>query len=431
DSEIAITPKQEQPSSNNDENMDRAADDIIDQEITQTNKDNIEKIAVDKVSSENRDLPTFVSLTEEFKRHRIAACKSNDPLSRYILACKYRDGIGTEKNATQARIWFNRVKNKTAGIKAKANLNHARSQYVYGLMLRDGFADIKKNIVEAKDYLLSAADLGDRDAQYEIARLLDDTESSKFYLELAIIQGNTLAIFKSLENYWYKPDDDLLQLAIALGYTRQQFLSSTSNEPYRYKYDTAEKESETKTFTELISQVMKPYKKNHDTKSLTQLPKEAVTISLPKLKTNDFFSDDFLLTDEKIKLVSTGSKTSTPKLSSSPQTNSLELDSVKEISEEDIGKYLDDKAIKKYHLAAKQGIASAQYSLGMIYEFGLGVTKDINIAARWYHKAEKQHHDKAQHRLEKLFDKAKIEEYRIAVEHGNANSKKMRNILSA
>jgi TPR repeat protein len=414
---IKTIPKQEQPSSSYEENIDSDNDDVIDHESYQTEKADIEEVAVDNVNLEDSDLPTFVSLTEEFNTLLAAAQSSNDPLLHYTLACKYRDGIGTEKNADQAQTWFDKVINRTQEIKTKANLNHARAQYVYGLMLRDGFADIKKNIFDAQEYLLSAAELGDRDAQYELAMLLGSDDLSKSYLKKAIMQGNTLAVFKSLEEYWVTSNDNLLQLAITLGYTIKQFRSSYLNKDKKNKYWSAAEKSKTKTLTDLISQVMKSYKKKHDTESLAQLPKEAVTISLPKSKVNSFIIEDFVLPNKKIKFVSTNSKEPAPKLSNPQKTDLLEQDSVKEISEEDIGKEFDQEEIKKYRLAAKQGIASAQYSLGMIYEMGLGVQEDINIAARWYHKAAKQNHDKAQHRLEKLFDKARIEEYRLAAEH--------------
>jgi TPR repeat protein len=46
-------------------------------------------------------------------------------------------------------------------------------------------------------------------------------------------------------------------------------------------------------------------------------------------------------------------------------------------------------------LAAEQGHAEAQYELGLIYEFGHGVKKDIPQAVKWYRKAAEQGHAKA------------------------------------
>lgn len=46
-------------------------------------------------------------------------------------------------------------------------------------------------------------------------------------------------------------------------------------------------------------------------------------------------------------------------------------------------------------LAAEQGHAEAQYELGLIYEFGHGVEKNIPQAIKWYQKAAEQGHAKA------------------------------------
>ena len=44
----------------------------------------------------------------------------------------------------------------------------------------------------------------------------------------------------------------------------------------------------------------------------------------------------------------------------------------------------DDKtAVKWYRLAAEQGNASAQYNLGVMYAYGMGVLKDYVYAHMW------------------------------------------------
>ncbi|WP_444216008.1 tetratricopeptide repeat protein [Dialister hominis] len=40
--------------------------------------------------------------------------------------------------------------------------------------------------------------------------------------------------------------------------------------------------------------------------------------------------------------------------------------------------------------AAKQGLASAQYDLGLMYEFGRGVEQSDEKAREWYQKAADQ-----------------------------------------
>ena len=47
----------------------------------------------------------------------------------------------------------------------------------------------------------------------------------------------------------------------------------------------------------------------------------------------------------------------------------------------------DAKAIKWYRRAAKQGLAEAQFNLGLIYEEGNGVIQNVSKAEEWFHKA--------------------------------------------
>ncbi len=45
---------------------------------------------------------------------------------------------------------------------------------------------------------------------------------------------------------------------------------------------------------------------------------------------------------------------------------------------------------------AEQGDAQARYDLGLCYAKGVGVTKDVAEAVKWYRKAADQKHEKAQ-----------------------------------
>ncbi|OAD21739.1 Sel1 domain-containing protein repeat-containing protein [Candidatus Thiomargarita nelsonii] len=47
----------------------------------------------------------------------------------------------------------------------------------------------------------------------------------------------------------------------------------------------------------------------------------------------------------------------------------------------------DTQAIHWFRLAAEQGLAGAQATLGNLYEQGRGVEKDLEEAKRWYAKA--------------------------------------------
>ena len=48
------------------------------------------------------------------------------------------------------------------------------------------------------------------------------------------------------------------------------------------------------------------------------------------------------------------------------------------------------EAVKWYRKAADQGVAGAQFSLGVCYDFGDGVTQDYAEAVKWYRKAADQ-----------------------------------------
>ena len=48
---------------------------------------------------------------------------------------------------------------------------------------------------------------------------------------------------------------------------------------------------------------------------------------------------------------------------------------------------------------ANQGNAQAQYELGLMYELGMGIEKDLNQAFVWYQKSANQAYAKAQYNL--------------------------------
>ena len=60
------------------------------------------------------------------------------------------------------------------------------------------------------------------------------------------------------------------------------------------------------------------------------------------------------------------------------------------------------KAVEWYTKAAEQGNAVAQYNLGVCYNFGKGVEKDLQKAIEWYTKAAEQGDEDAQEALERL-----------------------------
>jgi TPR repeat protein len=57
------------------------------------------------------------------------------------------------------------------------------------------------------------------------------------------------------------------------------------------------------------------------------------------------------------------------------------------------------QAAQWYRKAAEQGVAGAQFNLGVLYDNGRGVLQDYGQAAQWYRKAAEQGFARAQHNL--------------------------------
>ena len=64
----------------------------------------------------------------------------------------------------------------------------------------------------------------------------------------------------------------------------------------------------------------------------------------------------------------------------------------------------DQEAVRWYRLAADQGLAQAQYNLGVMYANGEGVPQDDQEAVRWYRLAADQGLAQAQLNLGQLAD---------------------------
>lgn len=62
------------------------------------------------------------------------------------------------------------------------------------------------------------------------------------------------------------------------------------------------------------------------------------------------------------------------------------------------------KALEWYKKAASQNNAWAQYRIGRLYEYGLGVPQDYIKAMEWYKKASAQNHVNAQDAIGRLYD---------------------------
>jgi TPR repeat protein len=69
---------------------------------------------------------------------------------------------------------------------------------------------------------------------------------------------------------------------------------------------------------------------------------------------------------------------------------------------EDVGDYT--QADVWFRKSAEQGLAEAQFSLGVSYDLGQGVPQDYSQAASWYRKAAEQGYASAQWSCGKLYD---------------------------
>ena len=56
-------------------------------------------------------------------------------------------------------------------------------------------------------------------------------------------------------------------------------------------------------------------------------------------------------------------------------------------------------------LLAKQGVAEAQYNLGLMYQDGLGVNQDYETAVKWFQLSAEQGYPSAQFNLGKMYEK--------------------------
>ena len=86
-------------------------------------------------------------------------------------------------------------------------------------------------------------------------------------------------------------------------------------------------------------------------------------------------------------------------------------------------------ALKEWRPLAEQGLAAAQYNLGLIYANGQGVKQDYAEAVKWYRRAAEQGDAEAQNNLGVMYEKGQgvkqdhaeaVKWYRLAAEQGYA-----------
>ena len=74
------------------------------------------------------------------------------------------------------------------------------------------------------------------------------------------------------------------------------------------------------------------------------------------------------------------------------------------------------EAIRWYQAAAEQGHTTAQFSLGVMYAAGEGVTRNYEEAFRWYRAVGEQGHGHAQNNLGDMYNKGQgvVQDYVLA-----------------
>ena len=97
------------------------------------------------------------------------------------------------------------------------------------------------------------------------------------------------------------------------------------------------------------------------------------------------------------------------------------------------------KTLRTITLAAEQGIAKAQFSLGVMYAFGEGVPQDYKTAVKWYTLAAEQGNAGAQNNLGLMYGTGRgvIQDNvyahmwgNIAASNGQENGRKLRDIVA-
>lgn len=96
------------------------------------------------------------------------------------------------------------------------------------------------------------------------------------------------------------------------------------------------------------------------------------------------------------------------------------------------------EALRIYRALANQGVAAAQFNLGVMFDFGQGVGRDPAAALRWYREATAKGHGGAQFNLGGLyFEGVGVPQDRLraymwftlAAEAGAAGASRNRNIV--
>ena len=331
---------------------------------------------------------TILDSTKEFKA-ALALCIEEKTMLQDLLAknIEWRNKHGNKQSPESIEEWFHLAKNAldnknyTEAIKwcsKAAKAGHAESQYLLGLSFLEGWdapVDEKQGVV----WIRKAAEAGFIEAAFELG------ECYNF--------GKGVRKNKNEADKWYKKAVDVFkniadsgsieaQTTLALCYKHGLGVTKDLAEMAKY-YKTAAEQGDAfsqHTYADClangegvernIEEALEWYQKavdqgNEDAKKkLDELKK---TIEEEVAKSDNESAEDWL-------------------------KQGKEAEEKKEYTE----------AIKWYRHAATQGLAEAQYRLGLCYENGNGIRKNRKTAASWYQKAAEQGNENAKKNLKEL-----------------------------
>ena len=355
--------------------------------------------------------------------------------AQFKLGMLYIEGDGVPEDGAEAVRWLHRA----------AQQGHAQTLEMFGDTLDElaaldatleGVGGGSETRRDARfDELLGAAQAGDSDAQYELARVYveerDDVEQSLRWLNRAANQGHVGAMAELGVFYvgtddiqalrWLRPaaqqGNDVAQYNLGVMYERGSGVPQDDAEAARLFRLAAEQG---------LAHAQYNIGFMYDTgRGVEQNDAEALR----------WFR---LAADQGIAEATVALRRTEPThtLPSSPeaaeQGDAEEQYSLGRRYDHGLGVEEDDsEAVQWYGLAAEQGHAGAQYSLGLKYGLGQGVDEDDTQAVRWFRLAAEQDHAGAQfllgdayevgHGVERDLDEA-VRWYRLAAKNGHEDA---------
>ena len=353
------------------------------------------------------------------------AAERGDAKAQYKLGRCYAKGLGVDKNWVEAVKWY----------RMAAEQGDAKAQYKLGRCYALGVGVDKYDMVEAAKWYRMAAEQGDANAQYALGRSyykgtgvsMNIEESERWFiraekrLRVQAEQGDEDAQRNLGECYeegegvskdmaesekWYRmaaeQGDAHAQLWLGL-YLRRGTLGSQARAlGERVRRQRAREEWARRHFGRSPRVV---YNNN------TYNPEAVKWLRAAKEKSEDFGvvgSLNLMLINVNEKLETEGPPHEDPEEEESPH----------ECPEKGtpwwlyvilifvvwciVGVIVQIIALKVCRRAAEHGYARAQFNLGVRYENGLGVNKDVEEAVKWYRKAAEQGYAPAQEKLKEL-----------------------------